>query len=255
MTQTTTASATGLYVYAIVLGPALLEKRPPGVEGAPVDVLTEGRLSVYVSASAAKRMRPQRVHLAAHSAVMKEIVAVQTPLPVRFGHIADSEESLRKLLRSQMKTLVSQLEAVDGCFEMCLRVKWDVPNVFEYLVDQHPELAEERDRVIGMTLGGAAERSAKMELGQLFDQIVQADRAAHASRIEKQLLPSSRQIKLLPARDLPEIAQFAALVPRDKAAEFEQAVFKAANQFDDAYSFDITGPWPPHNFCNLELDS
>ena len=41
----------------------------------------------------------------------------------------------------------------------------------------------------------------------------------------------------------------ACLVAREGQHRFEQGVFDAAKQFDDNYSFDYSGPWPPYNFA------
>ena len=41
--------------------------------------------------------------------------------------------------------------------------------------------------------------------------------------------------------------------PRDQIKEFETSVVEAARGFNNDYAFDFNGPWPPHNFVNVEL--
>ena len=36
---------------------------------------------------------------------------------------------------------------------------------------------------------------------------------------------------------------------------FEAAVGAAAETFDDDMAFNLSGPWPPHNFVQVELDA
>jgi len=59
-------------------------------------------------------------------------------------------------------------------------VVWDVPNIFEYFVDAHPDLKEARDRLFG----GASQPSQndRIELGRMFERLREADRLAIARR-------------------------------------------------------------------------
>ena len=44
-----------------------------------------------------------------------------------------------------------------------------------------------------------------------------------------------------------------ALIDRDGRKQFEQGVIQAARLFDDRFAFDFNGPWPPHNFVEIDL--
>ncbi len=35
--------------------------------------------------------------------------------------------------------------------------------------------------------------------------------------------------------------------------DFEAGVIEAARSFDNHFAFDFNGPWPPHNFVEIEL--
>ena len=56
----------------------------------------------------------------------------------------------------------------------------------------------------------------------------------------------------LPLRKEQEIANLAALVPRTKRVQFEAAVHASAAQIDEDIAFNISGPWPPHNFVQFD---
>lgn len=45
----------------------------------------------------------------------------------------------------------------------------------------------------------------------------------------------------------------ACLVDRTRIKEFEAGVVEAARSFSNDYAFDFNGPWPPHNFVEIEL--
>ena len=67
------------------------------------------------------------------------------------------------------------------------------------------------------------------------------------------LRPLSAEVKENPPRNEREVMNLACLIGRDSQPAFEQAVFAAAERFDNHYSFDFNGPWPPHNFVEIDL--
>ena len=57
---------------------------------------------------------------------------------------------------------------------MGLRVSLDVPNIFEYFVNTHPELRTARDRFLGPYRNPS--QDDKIELGRMFDRLLNEDR-------------------------------------------------------------------------------
>ena len=141
-----------------------------------------------------------------------------------------------------------------GKVEMGLRVAWDVPNIFEYFVNTHPELRAARDRFLGRN--HVPTQEDKIEVGRLFDRVLQEDREEHTERVEEILSPCCFEIRRNPTRSEKEIMSLACLVGREAAdKDFEAAIFEAARGFDNNFSFDFNGPWAPHNFVDVELRS
>ena len=169
-----------------------------------------------------------------------------TVLPMAFGTIACDLKAVRRLLALNQEVFLEQLERLAGKVEMGVRVKWDVPNVFEYFVDIHPELRVLRDRLLGTRREPRQED--RMELGQLFARILDEDREAHAASLEEALAPCCAEIKRSPLRQLNEVANLNCLAGRNGQRQLEGAVFRAASLFDNNYAFDLNGPWAPHNF-------
>lgn len=241
-----------LYLYAIVLGLEGTTLGPIGLDGDTVYSITSGRVSALVS-GVPDRLRPERRHLASHHDVLKRLMA-ETPavLPVAFGIVADGPKAICRILSHNQKTVLDTLRRVTGCVEMGLRVTWDVPNIFEYFVDTHPELRAARDRFFA----GHREPSQddKIELGRLFDRLLTEDRETHAERVEESLAPHCVEIERNRPRNERDVINLACLVKRQRQGEFEAAVFEVAKGFDHRYAFDYNGPWPPHNFAGMALD-
>jgi hypothetical protein len=242
----------GKYLYAIA---ALVEDRAydvAGIDGGAVHGVSNGRVAAVVSDCARQKLRPERAHLAAHQEVLKRLMFDTTVLPMAFGIIADDVKAVRRMLSLNQQAFLEQLERVAGRVEMGLRVKWDVPNIFEYFIDIHPELRAARDRLLGNHR--ASRQEDKIELGQLFDRILSEDREAHFEKLEETLAPFCVEIKRSPPRNINDVANLNCLIGRHGQEQLEDAVFQAATLFDNNYAFDLNGPWAPHNFVEMDLE-
>jgi hypothetical protein len=250
MTEKTSGS-TGKYLYAIVGGAEARDYGHCGIDSAAVYTISEGMVAAVVSDIPGRKIRPERRHLATHQTVLKRLMEESVPLPVSFGIIINDCRTVEKILSRNQKTLQVQLRRVAGKVEMGLRVAWNVPNIFEYFIHVHPELRSARDRFFG----GRREPSQedKIELGRMFDHLHKEDREQHTAKVEDALSGRCSEITRNRCRDEREVMHLACLVDREAQQEFEKGIFEAARLFDDSFSFDFSGPWPPHNFVNIDL--
>lgn len=244
--------ADGRYLYAILGDVSGRELGPLGVGGGLVYCLGNGKVSAVVSDVPNRKIRPERRNLAAHQSVLKALMADTTPLPMAFGIIADGPTAIQKILSENQKVFLEELQRVDDKVEMGVRVTWDVPNIFEFFVNTHPELRSVRDRFFGSNREPSQEDM--IEVGRSFDRILNADREEHTDAILEMLAPHCHEIKVNSPRAERVVANLACLVGRGNQAEFEKGVFKAAGAFDNNYAFDYSGPWAPHNFVDIELN-
>jgi hypothetical protein len=242
----------GRYLYAIVDGGGDRETLGfEGVDGAEVYSMGDGRISAVVSDLPDRKVRPERRKLAAHHDVLKKLMADRTVLPMAFGLIADGPESVRRILRLNASAFDEQIRRLKGKVEMGLRVAWDVPNIFEYALKIHPELRELRDHIFRG--GREPSQDDKIEVGRTFDRLMTEEREALGERVTEILTAHCSEIKMNKVRNDREVLNLAALVDRDKMKDFESGVIEAARSFDNNFSFDFNGPWPPHNFVEIEL--
>lgn len=239
------------YLYAIIGSNPDLRYRAAGLEAADAYAITVGGVSAVVSDVAAGRLRAERRHLAAHRDVLARLMTTTTPLPVSFGTIAGSAEAVGQILGHNQRTFLEQLNRVAGKAEMGLRVFWDVPNIFEYFVSTHAELRAARDQLFGRR--HEPSRDEMLELGRLFDSLLQQDRETCAEKLEEALSSAGVEPKRTKCRNEREILNLACLIPRGQQAAFETQILEAAKLFDSHYAFDYSGPWPPYNFVQMDL--
>jgi hypothetical protein len=240
------------YIYAIVASGEPRAYPSLGIEGRDVYTITDGRVTAVVSGLTSVKIRPERANLRAHQAVLKRQIEDTTPLPMAFGTIADSPQAIHRILVRNRRVFDQQLTRVAGKVEMGLRVTLDVPNIFEYFVNTHTELRLARDRL--MSARHEFSQEEKIELGRMFDRLLNEDREDHTSKMERVLAPLCVEFKANLCRNEKEVLNLACLVKRDAQEAFSAGVFAAANLFDNNFSFDYSGPWAPHNFVEIDLE-
>ena len=240
------------YIYAVISDVQSCTYGDFGIDGRKVYSIPVGRVAAVVSDSPGGVIRPERSRLAAHQTVLKKLMAETTPLPMSFGILADNPEAVRKMLSRNQQALLQQLRRVAGRVEMGLRVTWDVPNIFEYFVNTHPELRLVRDRFLGGH--GEATQEQKIEVGRMFDHVLNEDREAYIDKVEGILTPRCTEIERNKCRNEREVMNLACLVERAAMSRFESGVFEAAQQFDNNFAFDYNGPWAPHSFVEIDLE-
>src|SRR5947209_5277273 len=158
----------GRYLYGLIRAADAVELGNVGLEydGQPARVytLSVGSLGAVVSEqSARQKILPLRKHLDPHHKVIREIMKTATIIPMTFGHVAKSEAEITQTLQRNRETIEAQLDRLDGKVEMGLKVKWDVDNIFEHLVESDPELRAARDQMFGRS--SAPSQAEEIDLG------------------------------------------------------------------------------------------
>jgi len=247
-----TASRNGKYIYAIIPDSENQSYAFTGIDGRKVYSISNGRLAAVISDIPSTKLRPQRRNIAAHNEVLKKLVEKSTVLPMTFGIVADGPMAIQKILFKNQGALLDQLALIAGKLEMGIRVRWDVPNIFEYFVGNHLELKEARDRLIN---DGEVTQEDKIEVGRLFEQALMEDRELYCSRVEEVLSRYCSEIKRNKCREEREVMSLACLVGKDVLGTFENGILEAAELFDDSFAFNYNGPWVPHNFVQINLST
>ena len=249
------ATTTGRYLYGLIRTKEDVDYGAIGLahDGSPGrvrTVLVDSMGAVVSDFASGGRLLPLRKNLEPHNQVIREVMKSTTVIPMTFGHVAKTDEAIRKLLRLHREAIGLQLDRVSGAVEMGLKVKWDVENIFDHAVKIDPGLRERRDQVFGGTGGG---QKAKMELGKLFEERLNLEREEQTERLLDLLQPSVREAKVNVPKNEKMVMDAAFLVDRDGQKAFEARVDEIAKDFPDEYVFDLSGPWAPFHFVDLDL--
>lgn len=232
-----------LYVYCLVEGIEVLEKSPLGISGAPVRILKTENLSVLVSDLDVDSVPVTRENALAHASVVRSVLDRTTPLPFRFGTIV-AEQQLQSYFSTHKPALEKKLASLRGCVEMSVKIIWE--NSAEKQAETHDETqVSER----GMGTNFLAEKRRQI--------IGDEHRAAEATEISTWLRDSLSGLirdELVTIRPTERLVLSAAhLVERDKIAQYRKAAAETCQNRPELH-FLLSGPWPPYNFANIELE-
>ena len=228
-----------LYVYCLVEGIDSIAQTTQGVSDAPVRFLAIDKLSALVSDHDVDAIPVTRENVLAHAGVVRSVLDVTTPLPVRFGTLV-TEAQLKSYVAARRPALEAKLAHVRDCVEMSVKILWDAPQK-----ELDPEsvttqgagtafLVEKRRELRGDEHQTAEAREISAWLHQTVDGFTR-DEQITVRAAEKVLLAASH------------------LVERLKLSPYQEKVAEARISRPNLH-FLLSGPWPPYSFVNIELE-
>lgn len=235
----------GVYVYAITAQDHPVRLNGLTGVGDPAGelrTLTGGPLVAVVS-EATEDLRAKRRDLAAHHSVLERLMEDGAVLPMRFGLVADDEQTVAAALETNAGSYVAQLEQVDGCVEYNLKVSRDEDGLLREIVRDSEEIQVLNER----TRQDPSSHDDRVALGELVSNEVERRKGSDALRLVEQVAPAA----VLHAEGQPTEEDFlnaSFLVERARAGEFTEAVRAEAERRGTDYDLKLHGPLPPYSF-------
>jgi len=227
------------YVYCVASTPVELDPSLIGVGGGAAEQLIVDGLSVVASKFDTDRVSVSRENILRHEAIVRNVLAMTTPLPFRFGTLV-TEAGLRSYVTSRKAALQDRLEVVKDSVEMSIKVIWQSTDD-----DESPATTED----LGV---GAAFLVAKRQ--ELFgdERLVKRSQEIAdwlSGRIKS--LVKKENISVHPKQKL--VLAGAYLIQQAIQAQFRTRVEELAVERPELH-FLTSGPWPPYTFANIDLE-
>lgn len=237
--------------YQYLYGFTRAREWPPlvGVGGEGVTAVTRGGLSALTSRFEKSKVRPSRRHLLAHDRILRELLPSGI-LPVAFGTLASSRDSLEQLLDQNREDIEGNLDRLEGRVETAARARIQADNLFERFVAGSVKLRSARDRMVE---SGNADRDTMIAVGKLFSEVLGAERERVRSLFVAGVEGTAEDIRETPPKREAQIFDLAFLLPSDGVNAWESAVEAVASELDDDLVIDLAGPLPPYSFSTLAL--
>jgi hypothetical protein len=248
------SSSMGTYIYGIVHaepftnGDAQFHAQAIGGPENPVRILRFGDLAALVSDVPARRLDVKRELLLAHESVILEAMERSDIVPLSFGTIAhNDEEVIEKLLRASFEELHQQLEAIQGCVELDLKVLWNRERLFEEVVAENDRIRALRETI------ASAPVNEQIELGQLTSEVIAGKSDQEGEAILDELEPLAVEVKLNRLLTDMMVLNASFLVEKARLAEFDQHVNDLTVTEEGRLVFRYAGPVPPYHFVDLSI--
>ncbi len=246
----------GVYLYCIIRSSEerVFDGVPAiGGTGAAVRTVTRGGLAAVVSDSPFERYEATRQNLIAHERVIEAVMQEQTPLPVRFGTIADPADALgdlTKLLEARASEFDGLLREMDGRVQLSLKAFWRTDAiVFDQIVAEDTRVRAMRDSLARAASG--ASQSSRIQLGEMVKAALVRKRESEAAKLLSTLRPVAERVSENPVLLDRMILNGAFLVGRDREAEFDRLVAVLDEERTEQIRFMYVGPVAPYDFVRI----
>lgn len=241
---------TAKYVYGVV--PAAGAKPPPGpgIDDAPVGIVSHDGVAALTSDVPGGFLEAGREELLAHSRVLEEAMQRSVVLPMRFGVVLPDDETVHeRLLDPYGEELEAQLKAMEGKVEITLKGIYDEETILREAIAEDRDIAKLREAIHGKP--EEATYYQRIELGELIAAALEEKRAAAAPQIIDRLVPFAADVRVgEPVHERMAVnASF--LVARDRLEEFDRMVDRIGAEQAGRIQLKYTGPLPPHSFVEL----
>ena len=260
-----------LYAYGIVRlrngdpSPAPME----GVGGRPVRTISRGGLAALISdltpqggTTISDALRDPSVvkdMVLDHHRVLQSMVEQCTVLPLRFGAVFASDDSVEAELDAHREALCEALERIDGACEWGIKIFGDRAILRSRPAEESPAIRAARQQIAATTEGRAFFLRRKLE--EIAEEEV--ERAiGHCIANSRRLLTSTAraaatlktQPQAIHGRTDEMVWNGAYLVSKDREDRFFEciAALKQAHG-PSGFDYECTGPWPPSSFADCRI--
>lgn len=208
-----------------------------GVSGNQVFLYPASDLAVVVSESNPQEVMNQKAGME-HAQVIAECFKHTTVLPFRFGTIFETDESLRKSIRSNQRQFLCNLEKLQGKTEMHIKIQVE-DGCREQSMNGHIEPVSGVGREYLSHLREAASR--------------QRDRQTRARSVtfqmHRNLMPLDEEVSCRMMENGRMLLDIAHLIQRKQVERYQNKFAQMAVQMTQC-QMQISGPWPPYHFVH-----
>ncbi|WP_245718133.1 GvpL/GvpF family gas vesicle protein [Nocardia miyunensis] len=241
------ANVTGVYVYGIV--PADVEPEPhaTGVRDGEVAVVRHGQVAALVSPLESDRQLGTPGDLTAHEDLLDGSAVVAPVLPLRFGAVmTDTEAVENELLGANEEEFRAALEELEGRVQFVIRGRYVEDTILRELLDENAEAARLGDEIRGKPAD--ATRDARIALGEMINQAIEAKRAEDTRKVISELEKFDALTNQREPSDEEDAVHVAVLVEAARQKELEDSLRQLMADWDGRVELTLLGPMAAYDF-------
>lgn len=243
------AADTGTYVYGIFADDIELTGEQMGVGNPPRElrVVRSDGLAALVSEVDTSQPLGTPEDLAAHKAILDASAAEVPVLPMRFGAVLTGDEAvISELLEPHHDEFTSALGELDGRAEYVVKGRYAEDAILAEVLSENKEAAGLRDEIRGKDPD--ATRDARIRLGEIMNEAVQAKREADTRTLGDRMAGHCvGSLVREPAHEL-DAVHVAFLLGKGQEDDLADTVDELADEWESRVELRILGPMAAYDF-------
>ena len=238
-----------VYVYGIV--PADVEPEPhaSGVGEPPGDVavVRHGEIAALVSAVESDQTLGTPDDLTAHARLLDGSATVAPVLPLRFGAVmTDTEAVENELLAAHEDEFRVALEELEGRAQFVISGRYVEDTILRELLDENAEAARLGEEIRGKPED--ATRNARIALGELINQAIEAKRNEDTRRVISDLEELEPLVNQRQPTHEEDAVHIAILVELARQGDLEETLRRIGQEWDGRVELSLLGPMAAYDF-------
>jgi len=188
--------------------------------------------------------------LAAHQAVIEEVMKRFTVLPIKFGTTVKGQDEVKTFLRQGHFILREAHAAMESKVEVEVVVAWDLPSVFQEISAEEP-IAKLRARIEGMSrLRSTPER---VKVGKMVYESLNRRRESCQQEVLSTLAGCVLDLQKNSLMNDEMVMNIAFLLDKGRQKEFDRRLDELDEKLGGRLDFRRIGPLPPYSFSTVEV--
>ncbi len=194
--------------------------------------------------------RPQIIE---YANVIEKLAWEFTLLPMRYGSVMDSDDSIRNMLKRNEKEIVQNLKKVENKNEFGLKIFYDFDKLKSELNERLEDVTENKLKIGTAKKNSAYKDYVLMKLKEHRDEeLVLHFINKPISEIKEYLVRLNAITKFKKMLNPTNMIDVVFLLDKSKKGELVELVKNLQNKYT-RLNFVLTGPWPPYNFVRISI--
>lgn len=239
-----------LYIYGILEESNLTNVDVIGVGNGKVYTINHQDLAAVVSDMKGGEIDPTRRNLLAHTQVQEFLLNEYTLLPMSFGVIIKSRETINKILAENYLSFKHELKRLSGKIEMEIKVYWNKEAIKK---DMEKDLKYHQISNKMANVSAAVKKDLLIEIGQMVEAVVLKWQNEIGRDIYDSLASIAVDACTNKSNEITNLLNASFLIQKSMESEFRDKVYLLDEKYENKIDIKYIGPLPPYNFLQVEL--
>lgn len=207
-------------------------------------------ISAVVSDAPIIEYDPTRKNILAYEDIIVKVMNKYAILPVSFGTVANDKKDVENIINNNYNRFHDLIDFFADKMEVGLTITWSKDYFNEDI--ENDEIKELKKVVEGKEENKVL--NEKIQLGRLVQESIFSKREEYDKSIYNPLKKLSVDSNVKEKLPIKTVFNAYFLIEKSMEADFDKKVEALAELYKDKLVFNYTGPWPPYNFVDINMN-